>query len=310
MNGIKLSITIPTYNRPTQIVERIKELAPQIVEGVSIIIYDNCSEVPVSELLVPFSNLPITVIRNAVNVGGDANQARCLENVHEGWAWTLGDDDPIREDAIETIMQLISEHVDCCFINMANKKECEIHSFDEILSYFKIRGALGKAFFQSACLYNMGLLSGSIIWFYSFLTSQIGQICMVIKHMELNDDAKCFFSTKPIVKCSTPGGWNSLALINNSSCIIDKFQYYSNKTKSTLFPALGNIYFDNLGAAKISFSTRLKYWGFLIRKLHITRIIRYNYVAVVHYLLGRYLPRRAFSRLHNFFAHKYNNRFK
>lgn len=308
MSGIKLSITIPTYNRPKQIIERVKELSGQIREGVQIIIYDNCSEVPVAGLMEEFPNMPITVIRNPVNVGGDANQARCLENCTSGWAWTLGDDDPIRPDAIDTIFELIREHPDCCYINMANKKEAEIHSFEEMLNYFRIRGALGKAFFQSACLYNMDLIKGSVIWYYSFLTSQIGQICMVIKHMELNDGAKCYFSTRPIVTCSTPGGWNPLKLIDNSSCIIDKFQYCSAKTKSTLFPALGNIYFDNLAAADIPFFTRLKYWGFLIRKLHFIRIIRYNYIAVIHYFLGRYLPKGISRKIHNFFANIYNKR--
>ena len=310
MSGIKLTITIPTYNRPQQIVERIKELTSQMVDGVSIVIYDNCSDIPVSSLLSEYTQFDIRVIRNSVNIGGDANQARCLENVSEGWAWTLGDDDPIRPDAIKTIMGLIDEHPDCCYINLANKKECLINSFDEMLSYFKIRGALGKAFFQSACLYNMNLMRQSVIWFYSFLTSQIGQICMVIKHMELNDGAKCFFSTKPIVTCQTPGGWNPLNLITNSFCIIDKFQYCSSKTKKTLFPALVNIYLDNLGAAKAKPLVKYKYFRLIQKHVGIINLISYNYIAFAYFVMGICLPRSLTRKIHNKVASWYNKRVK
>ena len=56
-----LRITIPTYNRPDYIQRQIRDLLPQLQEGVSIVVYDNCSDIPVSTL---FTKEELTEAKN------------------------------------------------------------------------------------------------------------------------------------------------------------------------------------------------------------------------------------------------------
>ena len=183
---MKLYITIPTYNRPTQIQKQVRDVLKQLRENVYLIVVDNCSDVPVDTYFTKDELCKFTIIRNRINIGRDQNQVRCLENVEDGWAWTLSDDDTILDNSIETIMNAINEHPDFCYINFGNKKEAIVESFDELVKYLGITGTFGISFFQSACVYNMSRLSNSLWWFNDFLSSQVGQICMVLKHMEKN----------------------------------------------------------------------------------------------------------------------------
>jgi glycosyltransferase involved in cell wall biosynthesis len=110
---IRLSIVIPTSNRPKDIVERVGELLPQLVQGVDLLIIDNCSPVVVETLIS--ENFPdtlgkITHIRNAVNIGGNANICRCFEVGDSDWIWLLGDDDSVKPDAIKMILAEIASH--------------------------------------------------------------------------------------------------------------------------------------------------------------------------------------------------------
>ena len=97
----KLTITIPTYNRPDHIQRQVRDVLKQMTDEVALVVFDNCSDTPVSNLFTDEEKKKFDIIRNPVNIGGDANQARCLESVPEGWAWTLGDDDTIVDDAIQ-----------------------------------------------------------------------------------------------------------------------------------------------------------------------------------------------------------------
>ncbi len=112
-----LTIAIPTYNRPDKVLNTVKMLIPQLNSNVRISILDNCSDINVKDYLeISIQNLssyPINVIRHKVNIGADANFARCFELCDTPWIWTLGDDDLVIEDAIDIILneiQLYNNH--------------------------------------------------------------------------------------------------------------------------------------------------------------------------------------------------------
>jgi glycosyltransferase involved in cell wall biosynthesis len=304
---MKLTVTIPTYNRPKQIQNQVRDIIKQLTNDVELIVYDNYSDIPVRDLFTGEELSHLTIIRNEVNIGGDANQARCLENVKKGWVWTLSDDDKINDDAISIIFSLIENHSECCYINTGNKKTKEITSLNELLDYFKIIGSFGISFFQSANLFNMDKMHLSVFWFYNFLSSQIGQICMVIKYFELSSDPLCFFTTQSLICNVSPGGWSPLKLITNSSIIIDKFHYCPKLMRCTLFKALGDLYLDFLGKAKISFKERLYYLSYISFKLGFFNIIILNRYKVIEYILIRLLPQKLFYSVRSFVADKYNN---
>lgn len=302
MDNIKLTVCIPTYNRPEHIKRQVRDVLNQLEPGVRLIVLDNHSPVPVESLFNEEELSRFTINRHLVNIGADANNAHCLEMVDEGWVWLLGDDDVIRPDAISVILDLISQHGDCCYINTGNKKTVELTSFDDFLAYFKIRGTWGKAFFQSACLFNMSVLKDSLIWYYNFLSSQIGQLCMVIKHMELNEGTKVFFTSESLITSKDPGGWDPMKLVINSSCIIDKFQYCKKKMRPTVFYSLGNMYLDSISSLK---NGRLHYLSFINKKLGLFNILHYNYVGVIYYVMGRVLPKGLNKKIHDKAAARY-----
>lgn len=307
MDSIKLTVCIPTYNRPEHIKRQVKDVLKQLEPAVSLIVLDNHSPIPVESLFTDEELSKFSIIRHSVNLGGDANNVRCLEMEEHGWVWLLGDDDVIRPDAVSVILDLISQHSDCCYINTGNKKTVELATFDDFLSYFKIRGTWGKAFFQSACLFNMSVMKDSLIWYYNFLSSQIGQLCMVIKHMELNKGAKVFFTSESLITSKDPGGWDPMKLVINSSCIIDKFQYCKKKMRPTVFYSLGNMYLDSISSLK---KGRFTYLRFINKKLGFFNILRYNYIGVIFYIMARVIPSNTLRKIHDIVAKRYLDKVK
>lgn len=111
-----LTIAIPTYNRPEKLLATIKALLPQLNKETCIVIIDNCSDTIIEDHLrqnideVYFNS--ITVRRNFINIGADANFMRCFEYPETPYIWTLGDDDEIEPTAIDSIFLEIENYRD------------------------------------------------------------------------------------------------------------------------------------------------------------------------------------------------------
>jgi glycosyltransferase involved in cell wall biosynthesis len=118
---IKLTIAIPTYNRPDKLRYTLNRLLPFMTDECYLIIIDNHSDIPVAtltkDLFDQFNNINYTIYRNKINIGGDSNIMRCFEYAETEWLWTVGDDDEIVEGAIETILNDIKQHSNALLIN-------------------------------------------------------------------------------------------------------------------------------------------------------------------------------------------------
>lgn len=310
MAQIKLTITIGTYNRPYYIARQVRDVLSQLVEGVSLTVFDNCSDIPVSSLFNEEELTRFTIIRNKVNIGRDQNQVRCLESVNDGWTWTLSDDDKIKPDAIKKAINLISQHQNCCYINTGNKVIARVESFEELTDYFKKMGTLGLAFFQSECLYNMNKLSPYIFWFNDFLSSQIGQICMIMKYMEKNPDEHCFMCNEGLTCETQPGGWELIPFIKNSSILIDKFDYKRKMLKGSLFKSLADTHLTMTAYSNQSKCEKIKILRFIIKRHGIFSIIRYNKITLMGLISNIVIPHTLFSSMKNKIAICYNKRIK
>lgn len=124
---MRLSILIPSYKRPEQLAHTLSRLVGQCREHqVRIRILDNASPYRVSDLVesrfAAFADL-IDVVRNAVNIGAEANVCRCYELAESEWFWMLGDDDNPSLDSIGTILSEIDKVDNCCgFICFSTSK--------------------------------------------------------------------------------------------------------------------------------------------------------------------------------------------
>lgn len=115
MGKYKLTVAIPTYNRPKQLGHTLSVVLPQVLahDDVQLLVLDNCSPVPAVNVLKDVAKgaeLPerIRAIRHVANIGGNGNILRCFELAEGDWLWCLGDDDEPAADAVETILHDIS----------------------------------------------------------------------------------------------------------------------------------------------------------------------------------------------------------
>jgi hypothetical protein len=106
-----LTIAIPTFNRNAVLLKNLKQLLPQMEEWTHLLIVDNCSDIPVEETLVElvaqFPKVNIEVVRNNLNIGGNANVLRCIELCKSEYIWIIGDDDFPSAGSLNAIHNLI-----------------------------------------------------------------------------------------------------------------------------------------------------------------------------------------------------------
>lgn len=306
---IELKIAIPTYNRPDYIQRQVRDILPQLRKGVSLVVYDNSSDIPVESYFSQEEKKCFSIVRNKFNIGGAANIGKCLaENGDSGWIWMPGDDDQIEDNAVDVILGTICNHRDCCYINFGQKKTTETENFHDFLNFLKIIGALNNSFFQSSCLFNMDKLKPYVLFYYEFLSTWMGQIAMVIKYLEANNQEHCFFTEDRIVKQANVGGWSHLEMIVASSVFMDKFHNQKALMKGTLFKAIGDMGFTHLAQSPASISEKRHYRRFLTHKLGFWNVVKYNRVTLCQYVLSIIVPKASFEHIRSFAASRYKRK--
>lgn len=118
-----LTISIPTYNRPAQILDAVSRLLPQLDEKCELRVYDNASSTPVAETLAPllarYPGAPVRVIRNRMNVGMIGNIIRCIEDCPSEWLVMCGDDDPPDPTYVKVTRDAIARYPEAIFLSFA-----------------------------------------------------------------------------------------------------------------------------------------------------------------------------------------------
>ena len=203
---MKLTIAIPTYNRNKILKANLQKLLPQVTNECSIIIIDNCSDIPVENtirnLIKGYSHIDITIFRNRHNIGMTANILKCFEICSDPWLWVLGDDDEVSDNAVERILIDIKRQKEKHFITYAwdedsfkRKGEKITTGIDQFIDTFETFGAI---LFLSTSVYNMKKVSKSMSFAHFFQTSYAPHLAMLF--MSLGDEGKCIYSDKQIVR--------------------------------------------------------------------------------------------------------------
>src|SRR3990167_9686007 len=139
---MKLSICIPTYNRANFLAEALASIESQYVPGymdIEACISDNGSIDGTGELIRNYT-FPIKYKRHPVNQGADYNFLSCVEMATVDYCLILGDDDTLRDRALEDIFIAIKygDRDIVLFNRMLCKKnmtEIREHKFLNIGSY-------------------------------------------------------------------------------------------------------------------------------------------------------------------------------
>jgi glycosyltransferase involved in cell wall biosynthesis len=103
-----LTIAIPTYNRAGCLKELLSVLAEQLKDEprVELIISDNASPDETPSVVQDFVDrgLRVRYIRNAQNIGADANFLQCFEQARGKYVWLFSDDDLIVPGGLAKIL--------------------------------------------------------------------------------------------------------------------------------------------------------------------------------------------------------------
>lgn len=117
-----ICIAIPTFNRVQKLLERVRELKPQLDPGDRLFIFDNATPGFSPHEHEELDDPRIRVSINKANIGGNANIAKSLASFETGWVWITSDDDPIHSNALAVIRAEISKVPNCCLVNFASSK--------------------------------------------------------------------------------------------------------------------------------------------------------------------------------------------
>ena len=112
-----LSICIPTFNRGRFLAELLEGILPQLSAlanhgpTLDLLISDNASTDQTPEIVAALQarGLPARYVRNATNLGADANFLQCLSLAEARYVWVLGDDDLVMPGALAALLSLLSQ---------------------------------------------------------------------------------------------------------------------------------------------------------------------------------------------------------
>lgn len=114
---VLLTIAIPTYNRNKYLREllpvmlaQVNSLPPEYV--VEVLVIDNASPDNTAELLSEYrrSYNNLRCLRNDVNIGGDPNFYKCIEEARGRYVWLFGDDEVLLDGAVGKVSCLLNDN--------------------------------------------------------------------------------------------------------------------------------------------------------------------------------------------------------
>jgi len=162
----KLTVAIPTYNRPAQLEKTLGLLLPQLNNQCFLRILDNNSEIPVKEYaekIINEYNVQYEIVANRINIGADSNIIRCFEYCETEWLWLLSDDDEVVTNAIEILFRDITIYPDAVNINyyspgIFHPVRTETKIANGRLEFLRNIDFWGASIFLSVNLYNTNKL--------------------------------------------------------------------------------------------------------------------------------------------------------
>ena len=301
-----LSICIPTFNRANQLKEQLRKLIPQLNDEVTLTIYDNNSDYDINGSLAGLDLSRVRLVHNLINVGADANIAKCFEHSLGEWLWVLGDDDLVLENAVENALDLIKSHPHTSYINTYAKLCYQGQGVEEFLKYFEIKGTFPGSFCTSHCIYRISELKDNMLSYYSSLTSMIPQFVFLLSYFENSKGSFLFTSKKLIADQSHNISWSRQNFILNTSALIDKWKFERRRYNKDLIKSLGDMYLNFIfkEMSQATFREKKMLFLFVVQKIGIFQLIGYNKVSVLDGILYNLLPHKVYIKTRSKFKLK------
>lgn len=122
-----LTIAIPTFNRFVFVEKQLNFLIEQIKSNsleqyISVLIIDNCSPDYTYERLKSVNDHSfVTIQRNEENIGLVANCLKCIIESKAKYTWVVGDDDPLGDSTIPSVIAVLLQNQDVGLIHLNHK---------------------------------------------------------------------------------------------------------------------------------------------------------------------------------------------
>lgn len=298
-----LTIGIPTYKRPEQIQRTVRTLLPQLTDDVKLVVRDNCSPIPVESLFSDEEKTHFTIQLNKVNIGGDANIVGVLYDCDTKYCWTLGDDDIIAEDAIETIFSFINQYPEASFFKFDSPYAKETRGFMEVAELCKLKKkytVYSRLTFMSTSVYNMEKMKDSLFYYYKYLSTMNGQNIFLFKYLESHNDEICIFTDRHIAvqdDAEVVNPWNFEDFIVPCPLVFNAFKEKRKKLDGTLFVGLTFGYFRNIFVKKMPFEKKRFLFFYVLRNYGLRNSFRYHSILFVKYLSNFILPQKIIDKI-------------
>lgn len=116
----KLTICIPTYNRLMELQECLDSVIPQMNDSIEIFVSDNSTndktEDYINSIIGNYDNFRYK--HNKENLGADGNFLQCLQMANGEYVMLLADDDKLKNDCVEHIINFIDKKNEVDFIEL------------------------------------------------------------------------------------------------------------------------------------------------------------------------------------------------
>ena len=291
MNGmdnsyVKLTICIPTYNRKEKLLQCLDHLCPHITNEILVIVRDNASSnYNCKEEIQPYVHkYGIQYVRNDVNVGMEGNIAKCFEFCETQWLWILGDDDWINSSAVKLVLDAIDKNPQALFIKFNSYINSTTVGLDEFCLQMQPSYAFSNSYFISEGIHNLGIGKEDMIWHYKYMSTNIGQILRVLKHLISNAETECVFIKDSILE--DHGGnisWSHLELVFSFLYVFDIFNEYKSKFKNNIFKCISRLSLAYIQGSNLSLKEKLYYAKIIVYKYGYINTLRYNLKQILSF---------------------------
>jgi glycosyltransferase involved in cell wall biosynthesis len=213
-----LAIAIPTFDRPNELKSCIAALAPQLTPDVPLLIVDNASQIPaeavLKEILDPYPKLNVRIVRNAFNIGGNANILRCVELTDSDWIWLLGDDDVPHPGAVDLAKAEIAKNDQaiCINFNSAFGPDHQELRTKGRLDFLSRCPGVGNVIFISTNLYHASALRPNLYLGHRYAYAMAPHFAMLLSSMSDGDEV--VFLNSELVSaavCDGANHWSSIS---------------------------------------------------------------------------------------------------
>ena len=109
METIKLTVAIPTYDREVFLRQALESLQNQTEQSFKVILFDNASTYNINALISQFPSLSISLERNTINMGNQANFERVMAyQFNTPYVMIFHDDDTIHPNYFEDAFSILN----------------------------------------------------------------------------------------------------------------------------------------------------------------------------------------------------------